>query len=76
MSTRNQNRPTHRAYFVTGEGDQRRWHELGPVWTHKDSEGFTFMPHVLPAAGAPITIRRITSKGDAEVAPHNEEDAA
>ena len=48
------NRPTHRAYYVTGEGDTRRWHELGPLWAHKDASGFTFVPNVLPAAGRPL----------------------
>lgn len=53
------NRPTHRAYYVTGDGDHRRWHELGPLWAHKDGNGFTFVPSVLPAPGEPITIRVI-----------------
>lgn len=55
-------RPTHRAYYVTGEGDNRYWHELGPVWTHQDGEGFTLIPNVLPAAGEAITIRKIEDK--------------
>ncbi len=79
MTNRTSSRPTHRAYLVTGEGDNRRWHELGPVWTHKDGEGFSLVPHVLPAAGQTITIRKITSKGDAEVPPqetHPSEEAA
>jgi len=59
MSKQQNNRPTHRAYYVSGEGDNRRWHELGPVWPHKDGEGFTLMPNVLPAPGQPITIRAI-----------------
>ena len=53
------NRPTHRAYYVTGEGDARRWHELGPLWAHKDGSGFTFLPNVLPAPGQAIVIRMI-----------------
>ena len=53
-------RPSHRAYLVTGQGDQRRWHELGPVWPHKDGKGFTFLPDVLPAPGQPIVIRAIS----------------
>ncbi len=55
-------RPTHRAYYVTGEGDNRYWHELGPVWTHQDGEGFTLLPNVLPAPGEAITIRKIEDK--------------
>lgn len=52
-------RPTHRAFYVTGEGDNARWHELGPVWSHKDGAGFTFVPTVLPAPGQTITIRAV-----------------
>lgn len=59
-------RPTHRAYYVTGAGDERRWHELGPLWAHKDGNGFTFLPNVLPAAGEPIMIRLIKQE-EAEV---------
>jgi len=66
MSKQQNNRPTHRAYYVSGEGDNRRWHELGPVWPHKDGEGFTLMPNVLPAPGQPITIRAINSANDAK----------
>lgn len=57
-------RPTHRAFFVTGEGDDRRWHELGALWAHKDGNGFTFKPDVLPAAGQPITIRLIKQENE------------
>ncbi len=66
-------RPTHRAYYVTGEGDNRYWHELGPVWTHQDGEGFTLLPNVLPAPGEAITIRKIEDKKKGTAAP---EDAA
>lgn len=54
-------RPTHRAYYVAGDGHQKRWIELGPVWAHKDGSGFTFTPSVLPAPGQQIVIRAITA---------------
>lgn len=66
-------RPTHRAYFVVGEGDDSRWHELGPVWSHKDGEGFTLLPHVLPAAGQSITIRKIKKRSEQADAPESAE---
>jgi len=66
MSKQQNNRPTHRAYYVSGEGDNRRWHELGPVWPHKDGEGFTLLAHILPAPGQPVTIRAITRSDDAK----------
>ena len=75
MSTAQTNRPTHRAYFIVGEGDNARWHELGPVWTHKDGEGFSLIAHVLPAAGQSITIRKIKPKDGAKPAePTGSED--
>lgn len=55
------NRPTHRAFYVVGDGDQKRWIELGPVWAHKDSSGFTFIPSVLPAPGQQIVIRAVSA---------------
>lgn len=68
MSNTATTRPTHRAYLITGEGDNRYWRELGPVWSHKDGNGFTFVPHVLPAPGESITIRKITPKKGAAAA--------
>ena len=58
--TTTSNRPSHRAYYVSGVGERRRWHELGPVWAHKDGNGFTFVPNVLPAPGQTIVIRAVS----------------
>lgn len=63
------NCPTHRAYYITGEGDARRWHELGPLWAHKDGGGFTFLPNVLPAAGQVIVIRTIKQETYSSAVP-------
>lgn len=60
------NRPTHRAYYVAGDDDQKRWIELGPVWSHKDGSGFTFLPAILPAAGQQIVIRAINTDKQAK----------
>ena len=58
MTTKPQtNRPTHRAYFITGEGETKQWHELGAIWAHQDGKGFNLVPHVLPAPGQTIVIR-------------------
>lgn len=65
-ATTKTNRPTHRAYYVTGEGDNRRWHELGPVWAHRDGSGLTFVPYVLPAPGQAIVIRTIKQDTEQE----------
>lgn len=63
------NRPTHRAYYVTGTGEERRWHELGPLWAHKDGSGFTFVPSVLPAAGQTIVIRTVKQEAEQHQLP-------
>ncbi|MBU2582729.1 MAG: hypothetical protein KJ622_13535 [Alphaproteobacteria bacterium] len=58
MTTTSQtNRPTHRAFFVSGDGDNKQWIELGPVWSHNDGKGFNLVAHVLPAPGQTIVIR-------------------
>lgn len=64
MTDNSTNRPTHRAYFITGDGDNARWHELGPLWPHKNGDGFTFVPNVLPAPGQSIVIRKIRAKDE------------
>jgi hypothetical protein len=64
MSNSPTNRPTHRAWFVVGEGNRKRWHELGPVWSHSKGDGFTILPAVLPAPGQAITILKIKDKPD------------
>lgn len=64
MTTTASKRPTHRAYFVQGEGDNKTWYELGPVWAHKDGDGFTIQASVLPAPGQAITVRKIKPKDD------------
>lgn len=66
MTTTSQtNRPTHRAYFISGEGDNKQWIELGPVWAHKDGEGFNLLPNVLPAPGQTIVVRSIKAADSA-----------
>lgn len=60
MLNQNPDRPSHRAYLVTGDGDARHWQRLGPVWRHSDGEGFSFTPDALPAPGHAITVRSIT----------------
>lgn len=64
MTKQTSNKPTHRAFYVTGEGDNRRWHELGAAWSHKDGKGFNILPLVLPAPGQTIVLRPITDKSE------------
>ncbi len=57
-------KPTHRAYFVRGEGEAARWLELGAVWSHKDGKGFDVVLDTLPVGGftGRITIRANEAK--------------
>jgi hypothetical protein len=57
-------KPTHRAYFVKGEGETARWLELGTVWTHKDAKGFDVLLDTLPVGGfsGRITVRANETK--------------
>ena len=54
------NRPTHHAYFVKKDGQNKsRWLELGPVWMHEDGKGFEVFLDTLPVGGfnGRITVR-------------------
>jgi hypothetical protein len=56
--------PTHRAYFIKGEGDNARWLELGAVWAHSDGKGFDVVLEVVPVGGfnGRLTLRAIKPK--------------
>ena len=45
------NAPTHVLYVVTGDGDKKRWTEIGAAWPHKDAEGFSLNLEALPVTG-------------------------
>lgn len=60
------NRPSHRAYLVTGQGDARQWKSLGPVWRNPDDDSFTLRADRLPPPGKPITVRSVTYLDNAE----------
>ena len=34
------NRPSHVAWLVEGEGDKSTWTEIGAMWPNKDGQGF------------------------------------
>jgi hypothetical protein len=56
--------PTHRAYFVKGEGDNTRWLELGAVWAHSNGKGFDVVLETVPVGGfnGRLTLRAIEPK--------------
>ena len=58
MSTKSANRPSHRVYAVTKNGEQSYWRAIGAAWPHSDGEGFNLKLDYLPLNGAEIKIRK------------------
>ena len=58
MTTKQTNRPSHRVYAVTKNGDSNYWREIGAAWAHKDGEGFNLKLDFLPLNGAELVIRK------------------
>ena len=58
MTTKQTNRPSHRIYAVTKNGDSNYWREIGAAWPHKDGEGFNLKLDFLPLNGAELVIRK------------------
>ena len=59
-----QKRPTHRAYVVKDQGEdkQARWVEIGAAWLHKDGKGFRVKLDACPTNGEAIECRLIDWK--------------
>lgn len=45
------NKPSHRLYVVTGEGEDANWRDIGAAWAHKDGKGFSISTAVIPLTG-------------------------
>jgi hypothetical protein len=54
----NSNRPSHRIYAVTKNGERSNWREIGAAWAHRDGEGFNLKLAYLPLNGGEIVIRK------------------
>ena len=53
------NRPSHRVYAVTKNGEKKFWQPIGAAWAHSDGEGFNLSLDYLPLnTGAQIVIRK------------------
>ncbi len=46
------NRPSHRVYAVTKNGERSFWQPIGAAWVHSDSWGFNVKIEYLPLNGA------------------------
>jgi hypothetical protein len=53
----NKNRPTHRVYAVTKNGEKKFWQPIGAMWGHSDSNGFNLRIDYLPLNDAEIVVR-------------------
>lgn len=54
--TNTNNRPSHRAYAISGPEDHQVWTEIGALWPHQDAKGFNLDLTALPVDGR-IVIR-------------------
>ena len=52
------NRPSHRVYAVTKNGERSFWQPIGAAWVHSDGWGFNVKIDYLPLNGAEIVIRK------------------
>jgi hypothetical protein len=52
------NRPSHRIYAVTKNGDRSFWQPIGAAWAHNDGDGFNLKLEYLPLNTAEIVIRK------------------
>jgi hypothetical protein len=66
MTTKQTNRPSHRVYAVSKNGERSNWREIGAAWAHKDGEGFSLKLDFLPLNGAELVIRKPKASEAAE----------
>ena len=57
------NRPSHRLFHVTGEGEQANWTRIGAAWPHKDGKGFNIELEYLPQKPGRIVLRKQAEQG-------------
>ena len=65
------NRPSHRVYAVTKNGERNFWQPIGAAWSHGDGEGFNLKLDYLPLNDAEIVIRKPKAELE-ETAPAGE----
>ena len=73
MTTRTNNKPTHKLYAITKSAntDKSFWQEIGAAWEHRDGDGFNVKLLFLPLVGQDIVIRKVK----ADAAPQPSENA-
>ena len=66
QETNTPNRPSHRLFHVTGEGEQSNWTRIGAAWAHKDGKGFNIDLEYLPQKAGRIVLREATDQGEGQ----------
>jgi hypothetical protein len=56
--SKSNNRPSHRVYAVSKNGERNFWQPIGAAWAHGDGEGFNVKLEYLPLNAAEIVIRK------------------
>ena len=64
--TTTSNRPTHRLFHVTGEGEQANWTRIGAAWKHKDGKGFNIDLEYIPQKAGRIVLREQAEQGEGQ----------
>jgi hypothetical protein len=64
--SKSNNRPSHRVYAVSKNGERNFWQPIGAAWPHSDGDGFNVKLEYLPLNAAEIVIRK--PKAEAELA--------
>ena len=64
--TNTSNRPSHRLFHVTCEGEQANWTRIGAAWPHKDDKGFNIDLEYLPQKLGRVVLREQTDKGEGQ----------
>ena len=70
------NRPSHRVYAVTKNGERSFWQPIGAAWAHSDGDGFSLKLDYLPLNDAEIVIRKPKAEAEASDAETAKPDEA
>ena len=48
--------PTHSVFVVVGDGEKKRWIEIGAAWRHKEDDGLNITLDALPPTGRLVVL--------------------
>lgn len=63
MTDTTKNRPSHRLFNVTGDGDNARWTDIGVAFATKDGNGYTLILNAIPVNGRVVMRTADDKKG-------------